>query len=336
MKKNRRIISIAAAIAAFAGLIVACTFTVESITLPETIKAGETVEFSANLSLTHVQSDQTSSLLVGVLVPKAWNAAANMTATVSTTGRPSAQGPDIVNAPMHVVDASEVEPQTKLSWSSAFQSAYGSCGNYGLLEWVVLKTDEQYVIGWSENYTWYANVTVKMKAPASNDSHFLAVAFCGSTDGFGSDDNGNRYSNALTAQFNVTGGEGRNDYTCPPTVSTTPLTFSYEDIFSINFVSKIGDKQNDLYGVEKVYLMAKCTLKSGKIASVSTKTKANLMKKTSDIDYHKYIYPRSFFGITENDEIVDMQVWFEDESGSKKVDNDTYNFPISQNATLLK
>jgi len=336
MKKNRRIITIVAVLAAFVGMIVACTFTVESITLPETIKAGETVEFSAHMSFFHVQSDETSALLVGVLVPKAWNAAANMSATVSTTGRPSAQGPDIVDAPMHVVNASETDPQTKLAWSSAFQSAYGSCGNYGLLEWVVLKTDDTFVVGWSENYTWYADVKVTMKAPASNDSHFLAVAFCGSTYGFGVNDNDNKYSNALTAQFDVTGGVGRNDYTCPPTVSTTPLTFSYEDIFSIDFVTKVGERTNALYGVDKVYLMAKCTLQSGKTVSVSTKTDANLMKKTSDSDYHKYIYPRSFFGVADNDKIVGMEVWLEDASGSKKVDNDTYKYPIDQNATLLK
>lgn len=338
MKKNHRILTLAASLAVFAALLVSCVFTVEKIVLPDTIKSDSTIEINTRISFFHVQSDENSRLVFGILVPKEWKAASNTTITFSTEGRPDGQQgqPEIVNAKMHVVDPSATDPTTGQTWSAAFQSMYGSCGNYGLTEWVVFESDEVYVVNWGENKTWYADVKIKIKTGSASDKFFFANAFCGTTYGFGVDGSDHKYSNALVTVLESEGGVGRNDYTVPALVSTTPMTFSYEDIISINFVSKVGDSSTELYGVDKVYLQGVATLASGKEVKMTAKTDMSLMKKTSDVDYYKYIYPRQFFGVSDSEEITMIKVWFEDATGAKVQDNDGYLHEIKQNGTLLK
>lgn len=336
--KNKRILKVSLALLAFLGLLVSCKFTVESIKMPDTITAGSTIEINTRMSCFHVQSDETSRLIFGMLVPSDWKAAERTTITISTEGRPEGQQgkPEVVNATMSPVDPSSVDPNTGLPWASAFQSAYGSCGNYGLTEWVVFQSDEEYVVCWGENLTWYIDAKITMTVPETNTKFYFANAFCGTSGGFGSDDNGNKFSDALVKTFEVTGGTGKDDYTVPPLTSTTPLTFTYEDIFSVNFTSSVEGFDTALFGENNVYLNGKCVLKSGKTLEVTAKTDATLMKKTSDINYYKYIYPRDFFGIPANDGIAEIYVWFVDKTGAKVVDSDGVLYLLKETGTPLK
>lgn len=338
MKKNHRILTLVASLAAFAVLLVSCVFTVEKIVAPENAKAGSTIEINTRISFYHLQSNQDTRLIFGVLAPKTWNVRENATITVSTEGRPENQHDEaeLVDAPMHPVDPSATDPVTGQTWANAFQTLYGSCGNYGLTEWVIFVTDDVYYVNWCENKTWYADLKILINTPETSDKFFFANAFCGEKDGFMTTSDGDRFSNALVSVVETVDGVGRNDYTVPPLVSTTPLTFSYEDIFSINFVTKVGDANTPLYGVDKVYLQGVATLASGKEFKVTEKTDATLMKKTSDVDFHKYIYPRQFFGVPDADEITMIEVWFEDATGTKVQDNEGYLHEVKQNGTLLK
>ena len=332
---KKHLLKVSAALAIFLGILASCVFKVESITLPSEIKVGSTIEISTRMSCFHIQSTQTSNFIFGILVPSDWNAAENTTVTFSTENRQDGQGLPDVSGTMHIVDPSAKDPATGLTWSAAFQSTYGSCGNYGLTEWVIFESDEAYDIIWMENKTWYINAKIVMKVPQANTRFFFANAFCGTTNGFTKDDNGEYYSNALVETFTVTGGSGMDDYTTPPLSSVTPLKYTFEDIFSVNFTSKAGETVTDLYGVSDVYLQASCTLASGKTVSVTEKSDKTLMKQSSDVDYYKYIYPREFFGVGSSDKIESISVWFSDKSGSKKEDKSGYLYLLSETGTPL-
>ena len=334
---TKRIIKASALLAAAIGILASCVFTVLSINLPDNMQAGTTVEITTNMSCFHVQSDQTSHFVFGMLVPSNWNAGENTTVTVSTSDRPAGQQgkPDVVNASMHLMDPSATDPTTGLTWSASFQSKFGSCGNYGLTEWVVFESDDEYVICWGDNMTWYLNATIKMKLPETNTKFYFANAFCGTNNGLYTDDNGNYFSDAPTVLFSTTGGSGKEDYTVPPLTSITPLKFTYEDIFAVNFVSEAGTVVTDLKGENEVYLQAECTLKSGKTITVTEKSSKTLMKKTSDIDYYKYIYPRQFFSLSSSDKIASIKVWFSDKNGSKVENSGGDLFELSETGTPL-
>ena len=63
---------------------------------------------------------------------------------------------------------------------------------------------------------------------------------------------------------------------------------------------------------------------------------SNRMSRTGEYDYMKYIYPREFFGVLEDDTMTEMYFWFENADGTK-VENALDNlYAVLQTGTLLQ
>ena len=66
--------------------------------------------------------------------------------------------------------------------------------------------------------------------------------------------------------------------------------------------------------------------------SVEKADASNLMNKTGELTYMKYIYPKQFFGVPAGDEIVDLWVSFRNAAGDKVANGEGQGFQISQSA----
>ena len=128
----------------------------------------------------------------------------------------------------------------------------------------------------------------------------------------------------------VSGGdEPQMDFTSDPALFY-PGYFHFGDIFSIrynepNYVTEGGLKNGDVYLYGKVLYLVNGVEKEKVINQISTKT---LMEPLGDLgavtSFQKYIFPREFFELPVDVEILNIQVHFTNMDKSVVVvDNET-------------
>ena len=323
MKKNR-FITIFLVLAAVAALLFSCIDFL-SINWPSDPKANTEIEIDVKVQLVP-ETERNGHFILAFVVPKSWKVSETVKATYSATNLQVGGAMITVTDEEMVLANDYTEPTTTMPYNSAMLSKYGVLGNTGPVEWVVLRgTTYINTDGSGTHPTTTADVKIKFKTGPNNVKFFTAFATCLSDNGF-NDGNSGEYIVSETQMIKVTGGSGNDDFTVLHYVSTTPQTFRYGDYVSIEFVSSIDGQDTALYGEQDVYLNATCTLADGTVKE-GPKT---LMTRSGDETYFKYIYPKSFFGVGEKAEIVDMHVWFTDAGGTKVVTEGTEGFEVSQ------
>ena len=322
--KKYRLLKISLVLAAVAALLFSCIDFL-SIAWPADPKANSEIEIDVKVQLVP-ETERTGRFLLAFVVPKSWKVAESIEASYSATNlQVGGQLITVTDEAMTVCN-DYTEPTTTMPYSSAMLSKYGVLGNTGPVEWICLRGSTVInVDGSGVHPTTTADVKIKFKSGSNNIKFFSAFATCLDDNGF-NDSNSGEYIISETQMIKVTGGGGNDDFTVLHYVSTTPQTFRYGDYVSIEFVSSIDGNDTALYGEDQVYLNSTCTLADGTVKE-APKT---LMTRSGDETYFKYIYPKSFFGVGQNAEIVDMHVWFTDASGSKVVTDGTEGFQVSQ------
>jgi len=100
-------------------IIVSCSVTINSVNQPATINGGEVLPITLNAVIS-TNASQTSNLIVGVLVPKVWNASTNATVTFNSDITSGSQ-------PMTVIPASTPSPNGNgLNWPTDLPNTSGS------------------------------------------------------------------------------------------------------------------------------------------------------------------------------------------------------------------
>lgn len=310
------------------GVITFSCMTIESIIMPDNPKANSEIEVVVNCKFV-TETDAITRMVFAVLAPKSWHLADNASLSLTTTGYNFQGGTDLTDEPMVLMESSEHEPTTDLEWSKCYQSKFGVMGNTGPVEWVVFRSQTQFIINdkvSTEPMT--GKVKIKIKTGPENIKFFFGVGFCGMQKGFNSE----AYkSNETTKIMEVTGGSGAKlDYTVVSLVSTIPSVFRYGDIFSVQFLSEVGTTTTALKGVDKVYLCGKVVLSDGRTVVVDKASANNLMEKNGSVSYQKYIYPKHFFGLQPSDEIVDAYFYFINEDKSLVVTSGNDGFQLTQ------
>ena len=310
MNKKRHIFSIIALIAA-AALVFSC-IEFREILWPSSPKANDTFEVKLKVHLTP-ETERTGRFLLAFVVPKSWKVAETVQAKYSAENlQVGGQLVTITDEPMTLA-GDYTEPTTGMPYASAMLSQYGVLGNTGPVEWIVLRGSTVInVDGGGTHPDTNADVTITFKTGPNNIKFFSAFAVCLDDNGFNTA-NAGEFEISGTQMIQVTGGSGFDDFTVLHFVSTTPQTFRYGDYVSIEFVSKIGDEETELYGLDQVYLNGSCTLKDGTVKQ----GQKVLMTRSGEETYFKYIYPKSYFGVGENAEIEAVKVWFTNADGSK-------------------
>lgn len=301
--------------AAAAVIIAACEMVIEEINFPEDAKVNSEITFTVKLKLV-TETDDNSNMVFALLAPKSWDIKNNAKLTLTTEGYAAQGYAEVVDEPMSLIPDSETEKSTALSYPAAYQSKIGVMGNTGPVEWTVFKSASVFHINDKVSTApIYGTVTITLTTGPDPIKFFLGCGFCGTTWGLDSESGEGRYTPNETAKIvTVYGEEGQPvlDYTTVAAVSTTPSTFRYGDIFSVNYETA----GTGLEGEKTVYMCGKAVLADGTEKLMEEKTDKALMEYSGETTCFRYIYPRDFFGLPADAEISEIYVWFTNADGS--------------------
>jgi len=321
MKKNNYS-KVALAFVAMVALCFSC-ITIKEITIPAEVNAGETIEFDVNWEF-KAETERSGNFVLVMLFPKSWGAANTIEASFSTSNLPT-QGQfssDITNEKM-VICNGELEPTYGVAYSSAAQAHYGSCGNYGSVEWCALRSQTKFETNGSdaikvdgEMPIVSITVHVKVKVGDPNIAYNFAAGICGTQSGFGGGDNA-EYCDAFIQGVTVKNGTGDFDnFTVPKLASTVPGEIGYGDIFSVVFSANIAGAESALKGANDVYVMVEADMADGSMKSTTAKNSLNLMTSADEGNtFTKYIYLPQLLGVNNSKDIKKVRVWFENKAG---------------------
>ncbi len=303
-------------------LIVITCMSIEDIINPTDPQVDSEIEIIVKIKI-DAETDGTSKLAFGMLGPKIWNIASNATLTLTTSGYTPG---DVIDEPLTLIPANELNPTSGTPWAASFQSEYGVLGNTGPVEWAVYQSQTAFAIH-DKNGPKVVNGTVKIKIPTTsqNIKLFMGYAFCGKTHGFDSE----KYTeNVKSKELEVTGGSGATlDYTVVSLVSTVPGVFGYGDIFSVKFQEQTSTTVTGLVGADAVYLLGKVVYNGGQEKNVDATSSRTLMEKIgSDGTWQKYIYPKDFFDLPSDADITATYFYFSNQDKSIIVDDEGEGF----------
>jgi hypothetical protein len=243
--------------------LLSCVF-LDSVEYESTLKAGEEATFTVKM---HIEGWGTAGtrLIFSFLVPKSWNAAAHTTITYTETYHP-----DVLQT-MSLIPA-ETAPLSKqdMTWAAALKGEYGVGPNVlDDMEWVTYQSDITYDISDGDKQS--ATITVVTKVGMDNMRVKLGFFIDHSANGLGSNINGSDshavfYSDCIE----VVGGEGDLIDFCELHFnSMIPANATKNDILTIRFQGEIGE--NNLDGIDEIYLVSKATTDSGSEYEVNEK-----------------------------------------------------------------
>lgn len=296
-------------------VIVACSVTINTVTQPASVNAGDVL----NVTLTGTivtNSNPTANLMVGFLVPKVWNAAANAKVTFTS---------DISNGPqgMSPIPTTTAAPNGNgLSWQTDLMNTLGHASNLiPEYEWVAFYSDQQYPT--SDNTTY--NVTVNIQIPVGQTNLLFNMEYClaESNDGLHSTVFSNwpptSYYSAFipTTPIRVYGPGTLVDFVHPQLSVVTPSTALDNDIIALPFND--GLVNTGLTNASSIYLCATGYTNTGDSITVCQQTPATQLKAQGGGIYQIDIWPKGFFNVPAGKTIDSLHYFFTDATGGNRV-----------------
>lgn len=292
--------------------IIACSITIKSVTQPATVTGGTPLTVTVNATIS-ADVAQTSALVVGVLVPKLWNAGPNTTMTFTS---------DITSGPqaMTLIPTGTAAPNGNgLSWQDDLMATIGHAGNLiPEYEWIAFQSNAQYPV--PSGSTGF-QVTITINVPTNNVLFNMAYVTAESTDGL----HGGGTSNAPTSYYGtsfpgsvrVEGTGTLTDFVNPQLSTITPSYSLDNDIITIPFNSTAAN--NGLTGAGAVYLCATGFLSTGDSIKVCEQTSRTQLTSTGAGQWQTDIWPRNFFGLATGQTLDSIEYFFTDATGATRV-----------------
>lgn len=295
-----------------------CHIKITKVTIPATAQVGDVVPIKLDLELS-CNSDGADKLIVGVLMPKGWKGAQNMTATyVSSKG----------NGSFVMTPVSTIAPKSDgKTWPDYMRATFGIAGNLiDDMEWVVMQSDVPFSYANGDKIT--GSISIKLKVAADDNPTVVKLAYvvANTTNGFTSDnfvDDGygataEYYNEYVGDCFTVTGGSGDLVDFCNPqlTVISPPKSLD-NDLVTFTFDSNVTP--TDLSGMDELYLCATGTTNDGHTITICEQTARTKMKSVGGGRYEITLWPRSFFGVSDNQTVTNMTYFITDKTGTKQV-----------------
>ncbi|MEG0808449.1 MAG: DUF4961 domain-containing protein [Alistipes sp.] len=293
----------------------------ESITQPERALIDTEINVVAKLKVVP-ETDGSGRLVFAILAPVAWNLTENASLTLTTLNYGTLQGgTDVVNETLALIPASDLEPNSKKSWSEAFQTVKGIGNNAQLttpvdVEWIVWRSSTTFTINDKVNKeAVLADVKIKLSTGEIPVTCYLGYSYC--YDGWG-----------LKANEARDAIDFRSITTYGAVLATVPSVLRYGDIFAVQFSPKNTELDND----SEVYLCGTAVYNNGQRAEVTVKESRNLMEKINNKLFEKYIYPKLFFDLPADAVIEELRFYFTNADGTRVVMDDTKGFLVEQAA----
>ena len=266
---------------------------------PSSANVGEEITITIDARIT---DDAGSTLIFGFLAPRVWKASEFTTVRFEST---------IGNSNMTLIH-DEVDVENQKPWVEQITDRVGFGRNYGEVEWIVFKADQSLTppSETSPDSPVTGKITVKTKVGPSNLITQLGY-FLGEADWGYLNDDGNSTYFFEEACIEITGATGQPQNFCGPAPRQLIdlETYTFNDLLTITF-----DAQEDttvLIGATNILMCATAVLQDGS----SSVCKPSPMQKIGNDIWQLTIWPPTFFGTNDGDEIAEILVNFQDESG---------------------
>ncbi|MFT3903012.1 MAG: DUF4961 domain-containing protein [Niabella sp.] len=293
------------------ALLFACSTDIISVDQPGTINAGETLTTTVTVRLSVAGNNDSKTLVVGFLAPKSWNASQNTEAYYTCISK----GAD--NEKMSLMPASELDPKTATPWSNALMQdkRYALMGNLvNDMEWIVFRSTKTYDLSASVDYT------VKIVTKVGEENMLVNLGyFVGNTTNGIEAPGDDKYHDGKFAQLIVENGTGDMIDFVNPQLAMMELAKATDNDIQTIFYD--GDLVTTPLSTEsKIYLCAKGYTTDGQIIEQCEISEKTAFKPTGGINTFRFdFWPRSFFGLNENQTLDRMEYFLMDETGTKKV-----------------
>ncbi|WP_346238363.1 DUF4961 domain-containing protein [Niabella insulamsoli] len=307
-RKNLRKLLI---VAILLGFIVACSTDIVGVEQPSVINAGETLTTMVNCKVDAAGTNLAKTLVVGFLVPKAWNASSTTSVFYTCTAL-SAN-----NEKMSLMPASERETTTQLPWADALMQdqRYALMGNLiNDLEWVVFRSTKTYDVNQSITFEVKVVTTVGEQNMLVNLGYFVG----NTSNGLAAPGN-DKYHDGKFAELTVENGTGDLIDFVNPQIAMMELAKATDNDIQTIFYD--GDLlETPLSDKSEIFLCAKAFTTSGQVIDKCGAVSRNAFKATSGIKKYRFdFWPRSFFELSENQTLERMEYFLMDASGTVKV-----------------
>lgn len=295
-----------------------CHIKITKVTIPATAQVGDVVPIQLDLDIS-CNSDGSDKLIIGVLMPKGWKGTQNMTATYN-----SSKG----NGSFTMTPLTTLAPHGDgKNWPDYMRATFGIAGNLiDDMEWVVMQSDVPFTYANNDKITGSVNLNLKVGADDNPTIVKLAYVVANTTNGFTSDnftDGGygataEYYNEYVGDCFSVTGGSGDLVDFCNPQLTTiSPPKSLDNDLVTFTFDSNVV--QTGLSGNDELYLCATGTTNDGQTITICEQTDRTRMKPLGGGRFGITIWPRSFFGVSDNQTVTNMTYFITDKTGTKQV-----------------
>ncbi len=269
---------------------------------PAKALVGEEITIDVDVKLSGKDG---STLVFGFLAPKAWKPAEVTSVSFSST---------IGNGTMSLMPPDEVDAENKLPWAPQIREKVGFGQNYGEVEWIVFKADQDLTPpgNTSPENPVTGVVTVKTRAGASNMiaqlGYFVGEAVWGYLEG----DNSNFFFSGECIE--ITGADGQPQNLCGPAPRklVNLETYTFNDILTIIF-----DAQEDstaLIGANKVFFCSRAIHEGGVGEACDFSAKTEMTRVGEDL-WNLTLWPKSYYNIPEGSGISEILANFQDETG---------------------
>jgi len=292
------------------ALIFACSADITSVEQPETVNGGDNLTAVVNVHLDVAGTNLGKTLVVGILVPKSWNASKNTSAFYTCTAM-SAN-----NEKMSLMPASEKEPKTQLPWAEALMQdkRYALMGNLvNDMEWVVFRSTKTYDVNNSIDYS------VKFITKAGEQNMLVNLGyFIGNTSNGLEPPGSDKFHDGRYARLTVNGTGDLVDFVNPQLAMMELAKATDNDIQTISYDGDLI--ATPLSTESKIYICAKGYTNDGQVIEQCGIGDKTAFKPAPGINRFRFdFWPRSFFGLNENQILERMEYFLTDATGTKKV-----------------
>ena len=310
------------AIISIIGLISAC-YELTEIRFPDNPKANSDIEVHAIWTFNCI-TDTDGDFVIAVLVPASWEDFETTAKAYFTCEQKGFKDLELTYVDGDTCPGADWGGLTMRQWYSTNIGNFGN--NYGNVKWHFFISNQNHT--WTNGQQYIGDVKFIMHTGPENMVFNMGFGTCKYPNGPHMwsyptvNDNQSDlefYRAEKCATINITGGNGSVDFLNKPLVSTTPTEIRYGDLFAINLAAGIEGSETELKDEEKVYACFVAQMKDGTTKTYDRKDKDNLMKKMPEDMYKRYVYIPQLLNIKSADEIDVLYVYFENESGSKKV-----------------
>jgi hypothetical protein len=305
----------------FAGLVIAaCVSTITILNQDSSVTPGDTAHMVINLQWASTNYDRNDRQIVGICVPKGWNAAQNTTMTYKS---------DVGDGKMVLIPDGITDPATKLSYPAAFAKKFGIGPNYiNDMEWVAFWSDVKLSV--ANQSTVNGQIYINIKTGTDNLSFKPGYAMCEDEDGL-SDANSGYYTSLFGDCMLVAAPDADDiqDFCNPQIGVADPASATDNDIVTITYNGSLDTSA--LKNAGDIYFCAKGYTTTGEVIDKCQQTEATKLTLSGLQQWRIDFWPKKLFNLQQRQSLSKIEYYFMNKEGTIKTGYGNTTDPFKYN-----